>query len=82
MPPRFGKKDKEGQTTVDSILSAADELAKLTNLKVQGMITEEEFIRMNKSSKILTGLKLFILIEGLNRIKPRQVENLRQFFKS
>ena len=29
---RFSKKDK---TTVDSILSAADELAKLTNLKVQ-----------------------------------------------
>jgi hypothetical protein len=48
MPLRFGKKDEEGQTTVESILSVADELAKLTNLKVQGMITEEEFIRMKQ----------------------------------
>ncbi len=51
MPLRFGKKDKEGQTTVDSILSAADELAKLTNLKMQEMIREEEFIRMKQELK-------------------------------
>lgn len=42
---RFGKNDAE---TIDLRLSIADELAKLTNLKVQGMITEEEFIRMKQ----------------------------------
>ena len=51
MPLRFGKKDEKGQTTIDCRLSYADELAKLTNLKVQGMITEKEFIQMKQDLK-------------------------------
>jgi hypothetical protein len=45
MSLRFGKNDAK---TIGLRLSIADELAKLTNLKVQGMITEEEFIRIKQ----------------------------------
>lgn len=45
MPLRFVKNDIK---TIDSILFIADELAKLTNLKVQGMITEEEFNKIKQ----------------------------------
>lgn len=34
--------------TIDLRLFIADELAKMINLTVQGMITEEEFIQMKK----------------------------------
>ncbi len=44
MDLRFGK-DNEGKKIKNSPFSVADELAKLTNLSVQGMITEEDFVR-------------------------------------
>ena len=47
MDLRFGK-DKVDKKIKKSPLAVADELAKLTNLKVQGMITEEDFIRMKQ----------------------------------
>lgn len=45
MDLRFGK-DDEGKK--NSPFSIADKLAKLANLKVQGMISEDDFVRMKK----------------------------------